>query len=92
MGACHMQHRAEPHGAAAPFFYAAHSTAQKLVTAVLWPSRYLWFAGIVWCVAVRMAGQSRRERVAPNHAVHCGNWNVDPLQSSASRDCFLQPS
>jgi len=60
MGACHMQHRAEPHGAAAPFFYAAHSTAQKLVTAVLWPSRYLWFAGIVWCVAVRMAGQSRR--------------------------------
>lgn len=72
MGACHMQHRAEPHGAAAPFFYAAHSAAQKLVTAVLWPSRYLWFAGIVRCVAVRMAGQSRRGRVAPNHAVHCG--------------------
>ena len=37
-------------GAAAPFFYAAHSAAQKLVTAVLWPSRYLWFVGIVWCV------------------------------------------
>jgi hypothetical protein len=72
MGSCHMQRRAAPHGAAAPFFYAAHSTAQKLVTAVLWPSRYLWFAGIVWCVAVRMAGQSRRGRVAPNHAVHCG--------------------